>query len=796
MVSRQFIPDKALLLNETEDLLCTRQQAEHLVRVVEHLPEGEVALGLYGRWGTGKSTIVETALQSLDAQTISNDEGEYGKKGKKFFVVRFDAWKYEGDSFLRMMLRTLQRELKLNTTEEFNRLYCSRTNNFDEISRNTTNIGIAFFLLLIVWLLVSCGILKIEPASALSSGAFFSFLLAIVSGVLLKKYSTLNPVIAAKEQFEDIYKEIINFAFLLPAERHEKGVYVTADETTPVISDRLIIFVDNIDRCLPDNATRILSEIKTFMASSTAENVHNVLFLIPTDDGAINDKDLLKKVFTLSVRMKEYGEVDLLHYATELNHRYELNYKRQTLFLIVQAVNSDPRSVIQILNLLTTELNRYDDNYGEVYETEICFLLIIRTLWPEYAKLLARDYEHLTSNSYTTDEAEKDKYVYYDQKDFLSFVRHSKEVLSNWNSDVVKRVYSNTLAIFNSLPKDIVSAVRNWNETAICEYLDVHRVSLDDVISLAEMTISMQSTETSEDKEFINMISLLNERYGIPANRLQQIWEYEQYVFYAGYCLHADAMCLWANQLGSNGLLLAITDYVKESSHEKETNYHMVRIAAFHHWYADFISSQWSSFVEKYFLTHDIEDGYSDAEKIVLFDEPVWQSRFRKLQTAQHYKVLRELGLMMRTTFGKEDREMTLFKRAAYVINQSSSPNKMPLSVLKRISTEAVSDIEKAFLCATVKQQFFAVYLDMCIRAFVSGNDFVVSITVMKEKMSQVVFDKEDSYGMGAWLAGYHDNSAIWNLVSEVWAIGLPPMTTDIHLVNPHLLSYLPMSGD
>lgn len=796
MIHRQFIPDKPILLNEADDLLCTRQQAEHLVHTIEHLPQGEVALGVYGRWGSGKSTIVETALQSLEAQTITNDSDGVGERGKKFVVVRFDAWKYEGDSFLRMMLRTLQRELNLNTKEAFDRLYNSRTNNFEEFSINYAYAGVVFFIFIFIWLLLPCQFLNLEPVPALSSGAFFSFLLTIFSGLLLKKHSTIDPVIAAKEQFEDIYKEIVDFAFLLPSEKHGAGKYVAVDETTPVICDRLIILIDNIDRCQSENASRILSEIKTFMASSTVKNAHNVLFLIPVDDDAIEDKGLLKKVFNLSVRMKEYAEVDLLHYATELNYQYKLNYKRQTLFLIVQAIERDPRSIIQILNLLTTELNRYDDIYAKAYETEICFLLIVRQLWPKFAKLLARDFERLYVNYYTEEEAEKEKYDYYDQKNFLSFVRLSKEVLTNWDSDVVKRVYSNTLAIFESLPKDIVSAVKNWDESTVCEYLDVQKDALDDVISLMEMTLSMQSTEMSEDKEFINMVSLLNEKYGIPTNRLKQIWEYEQYAFYAGSCTHVNAICLWANLLGDDGLKQAISSYVVDSSHEQEANYNKVRLAAFHHWYADFISSQWQTFVEKYYLLHDIEDGYSDAEKNVLFHDRVWQSRLKKLQTAQHYKVLRELSIMMRTDFGKGDRETVLFNRTADIINQSGSPNKMPLAVLRKVNAMAVSTIEKAFLCATTKHPFFAEYLNMCMKAIVSGNDFIILDRVVREKMTQIIFDKDDSYGMGVWLAGYHDNKVIWALVSDVWMTGLPPMTIDIHLANPQLVPYLPMLGD
>src|SRR4051812_39993295 len=56
-------------------------------------------IGLFGKWGTGKSTIIK----------LLKDEGI-----KDASIVEFDCWKYEKDSLRRQLLLQIAKDLKLN----------------------------------------------------------------------------------------------------------------------------------------------------------------------------------------------------------------------------------------------------------------------------------------------------------------------------------------------------------------------------------------------------------------------------------------------------------------------------------------------------------------------------------------------------------------------------------------------------------------------------------------------------------------------------------------------------------
>ncbi len=110
---RPFIPDKEIELTEDTDLLGTKVYSENLVKVIENAPKDEVfSIGLFGGWGTGKSSIIKSAQKELKKKTDENIE-----------FVTYDSWKYSNDSFRRMFLLRIQEELKLQQCEEMKRFY-------------------------------------------------------------------------------------------------------------------------------------------------------------------------------------------------------------------------------------------------------------------------------------------------------------------------------------------------------------------------------------------------------------------------------------------------------------------------------------------------------------------------------------------------------------------------------------------------------------------------------------------------------------------------------------------------
>jgi predicted KAP-like P-loop ATPase len=110
----KFLIDKEVNLN-TDDLLKTSSYSKALYEVINSAPtDAAFTIGLFGEWGSGKSSIVKTV-------------GEEFSTTKKIKFVVYDAWKYSNDSFRRMFLLKLQQDLGFERTEKFDSFYRNKT---------------------------------------------------------------------------------------------------------------------------------------------------------------------------------------------------------------------------------------------------------------------------------------------------------------------------------------------------------------------------------------------------------------------------------------------------------------------------------------------------------------------------------------------------------------------------------------------------------------------------------------------------------------------------------------------
>ncbi len=141
-MKRQFIPDKEKPLSPQEDYLKTSVYADTLEKIIKRTPSNEVfTIGLFGNWGTGKSSIIETTKEKFDQSKVR--------------FITYDAWKYCNDSFRRMFLRKIRKDLKLEQTPEMERFYQSETAETEPKTYiSTPNLLIIIGALLLLILLV------------------------------------------------------------------------------------------------------------------------------------------------------------------------------------------------------------------------------------------------------------------------------------------------------------------------------------------------------------------------------------------------------------------------------------------------------------------------------------------------------------------------------------------------------------------------------------------------------------------------------------------------------------------
>ena len=307
----KFIVDKEINLNGSEngivsDLLHTKQYADTLLQSIKDAPQEEAyTIGLFGEWGSGKSSVIETATSEA-----AHDDGL-----KKYKIVKYDAWKYSGDSFRRMFLYELRNALGIVESPLMQRFYVNETNETRiKTSLNWKKVGVvvAFVIVAIVLVAVLNSVFGI--ATAIPSGVALVALLFSIWNSLFDqlKMTIQKPLLFAPEQFEECYKEIVGCSTRWDRYKEKTLKWITLGLHHEQYQ-RIVIIIDNIDRCQPDKAYTLLTDIKNFLCKE-----FDVIFIVPvdiyalrkhiikssTEQNSIEADEFLRKFFNASILMR------------------------------------------------------------------------------------------------------------------------------------------------------------------------------------------------------------------------------------------------------------------------------------------------------------------------------------------------------------------------------------------------------------------------------------------------------------------------------------------------------------
>lgn len=285
-----------------QDFLNFSEVADQIAALVLNPALLPISVGLFGGWGTGKSTVLRLV------------EAKLPKAGKGIpIVVNFDAWLYQGfdDARAALMEVVSQRVLTLakekETLIEKAQTFAGRINYFRAIGL-AADFGLGMALGIPPGLLTRAGTALTSIVSGDGSAA---------DKVALEK--------AAKEG-KAVLSELIRPAEKrtppqeIEAFRREFGELLEGLETT------LVLFIDNLDRCLPDAAIGTLEAVRLFLF------MPRTAFVIAADEGMIrhsvakhfNDpqashvRDYLDKVIQVPLRVPQVGAQDLRAYMYSL----------------------------------------------------------------------------------------------------------------------------------------------------------------------------------------------------------------------------------------------------------------------------------------------------------------------------------------------------------------------------------------------------------------------------------------------------------------------------------------------
>jgi hypothetical protein len=337
--------------------------------IVKKSPES-FTIGLYGDWGSGKSTISLSLKDELIKEKIP--------------LILFDVWKHEGDALRRTFLKEVHNFFK--TDSLWKEGYKVKDDLFDNLTKSKKSSKLIkpgflsylkaviflplFFsiLLILFWIVFDkwLNILDFKKDDLPGSVLIFLglFPLSFFTKIIFKYSETIK---GDKVEFvEDKIQDPIEFEYLF------KKILIGLNKEI-----KKVVFVfDNLDRVSGEKAIQIMSTIKTFLdpIDKTVKN-RNIVFLIPCDESAIKrhlrktlnySKDFkgdnyhhyageyLRKFFNTIIWIPEFYTNELEDYATKKLEATKIkDFKNDELSaLIVWVFDKNPRQIIQFINVL------------------------------------------------------------------------------------------------------------------------------------------------------------------------------------------------------------------------------------------------------------------------------------------------------------------------------------------------------------------------------------------------------------------------------------------------------------
>lgn len=249
---------------------------------------------------------------------------------------------------------------------------------------------------------------------------------------------------------------------------------------------KVVIVIDNLDRCDDENLLITLNTIKNFLEHK------NVIFILPVDENGIsaflskktdNADEYLRKIFHLIIRLKEFSKNELLEFTDKINDNYSLGLNNSSIRIICQEFTSNPRKIIQFLNNYQSEVKLIEEqsklNYvnEKFVQSNIDFfikLLIIKNEWKTLYNEILYDKKLLNKINNVITNLEPDN-------DGLYSVDRSNVKLNDTQRNFffsTQEIHCNNIDPFilnidldKDIPDELEDFIRNGNYSSIVEYL-------------------------------------------------------------------------------------------------------------------------------------------------------------------------------------------------------------------------------------------------------------------------------------------------------------------------------------
>lgn len=291
-----------------EDYLNFGEVSQIVTEILETEAMLPVSIGVFGNWGAGKSSLL-----NLIEQQIKPDE---------WIVIKFDAWLYQGFDDARAALFEVIASHLIQVAKNDKTIWEKSKNLFARID------GLRLAGL-------------VAEGAALAAGLPTFGLVSKIFGTAQNALDGIQNETESKQVVETV-KEIVD---------SEKNLIKSKEQQTPPkqidefrkeygeilqeLGKKLVIVIDNLDRCLPANAIQTLEAIRLFLF------LNHTAFIIAADEEMIRHSvaehykdlsyrhqiDYLDKLIQIPIRVPKAGVLEIRAYLYML---YAIHQKLST----------------------------------------------------------------------------------------------------------------------------------------------------------------------------------------------------------------------------------------------------------------------------------------------------------------------------------------------------------------------------------------------------------------------------------------------------------------------------------
>jgi hypothetical protein len=378
----------------TEDALGFAPTADAIVETIKNTSRRPLTIGVFGGWGSGKTSLMKMAEARLQRDRIK--------------TIWFNAWKYSGKEVIwNALIQTILLAMKgdpdfieASRHEAFKKRLVAVS---QDLAKYAAKVGTR---------LIPGGIIRESDiddlwrafSSDISDGSLFEFV----------------------NRFEDEFKKLVD---------------------DYVDDSYLVVFIDDLDRCLPENAIEVMEALKLYLDRANCVFVMGIepsvieaaITLRYGANSNLSASKYLEKIVQIPImvpRVRTQSGVDLF---SSIAGDSPLARSPQFARLIRAGMDRNPRRIKRFTNTYAVAL--YSAPESSIDEQLVLAkLLIVEMRFPEFYRELARDANLLTKLQDVDDQTAWAKagvgrmYKYVELRHFL---RRTKDILAP--SDRVRR---------------------------------------------------------------------------------------------------------------------------------------------------------------------------------------------------------------------------------------------------------------------------------------------------------------------------------------------------------------------